>query len=158
MYVFISMWYIAGCGSVFSRSARPFFKSVIIFFSAAVPFVWKAPDLAGWIGLVFIGLLGSFAHLLLILAYARAPASTLAPLSYLQLIWSTTLGLILFGNFPDGWTWLGVAIIVACGVYVGYRERKRRGEPALPKAKGYLSIYQRSVQPMSTGAVLVKQD
>jgi dihydroxy-acid dehydratase len=34
----------------------------------------------------------------------------------------------------------------------------RRGEPALPKSKGYLSIYQRSVQPMSTGAVLVKQD
>jgi dihydroxy-acid dehydratase len=36
--------------------------------------------------------------------------------------------------------------------------RSRRGEPALPKSKGYLSIYQRSVQPMSTGAVLVKQD
>jgi dihydroxy-acid dehydratase len=36
--------------------------------------------------------------------------------------------------------------------------RLRRGEPALPKSKGYLSIYQRSVQPMSTGAVLVKQD
>ena len=36
--------------------------------------------------------------------------------------------------------------------------RVRRGEPALPKSKGYLSIYQRSVQPMSTGAVLIKQD
>jgi dihydroxy-acid dehydratase len=36
--------------------------------------------------------------------------------------------------------------------------RVRRGDPALPKSKGYLSIYQRSVQPMSTGAVLVKQD
>jgi dihydroxy-acid dehydratase len=35
--------------------------------------------------------------------------------------------------------------------------RLRRGEPALPKSKGYLSIYQRSVQPMSTGAVLVEQ-
>ena len=35
--------------------------------------------------------------------------------------------------------------------------RARRGEPALPKSKGYLSIYQRSVQPMSTGAVLIEQ-
>jgi dihydroxy-acid dehydratase len=35
--------------------------------------------------------------------------------------------------------------------------RQRRGEPALPKSKGYLSIYQRSVQPMSTGAVLIEQ-
>jgi dihydroxy-acid dehydratase len=36
--------------------------------------------------------------------------------------------------------------------------RARRGEPGLPKSRGYLSIYQRSVQPMSTGAVLVEPD
>jgi dihydroxy-acid dehydratase len=36
--------------------------------------------------------------------------------------------------------------------------RSRRGEPVLPKSKGYLSVYQRTVQPMSTGAVLIKQD
>ncbi len=35
--------------------------------------------------------------------------------------------------------------------------RLRRGEPALPKSKGYLSVYQRTVQPMSTGAVLIEQ-
>ena len=35
--------------------------------------------------------------------------------------------------------------------------RQRRGPPTLPEARGYLSIYQRSVQPMSTGAVLVKK-
>jgi dihydroxy-acid dehydratase len=34
--------------------------------------------------------------------------------------------------------------------------RARRGDPGLPKSKGYLSIYQRTVQPMSSGAVLVK--
>jgi dihydroxy-acid dehydratase len=36
--------------------------------------------------------------------------------------------------------------------------RLRRGEPRLPKSTGYLSIYRRSVQPMSTGAVLVEVD
>ena len=36
--------------------------------------------------------------------------------------------------------------------------RARRGEPKLPRSTGYLSIYQRSVQPMSTGAVLIKRD
>ncbi len=35
--------------------------------------------------------------------------------------------------------------------------RARLGEPVLPQSSGYLSIYQRSVQPMSTGAVLVKR-
>jgi dihydroxy-acid dehydratase len=33
--------------------------------------------------------------------------------------------------------------------------RERAGEPKLPKSTGYLSLYQRSVQPMSTGAVLI---
>jgi dihydroxy-acid dehydratase len=33
--------------------------------------------------------------------------------------------------------------------------RSRRGEPSLPKSTGYLSIYRRLVQPMSTGAVLI---
>jgi dihydroxy-acid dehydratase len=36
--------------------------------------------------------------------------------------------------------------------------RSLRGEPVLPKSKGYLSVYQRTVQPMSTGAVLIKQE
>ena len=36
--------------------------------------------------------------------------------------------------------------------------RARRGEPKLPRSSGYLSIYQRTVQPMSTGAVLVKRE
>jgi dihydroxy-acid dehydratase len=36
--------------------------------------------------------------------------------------------------------------------------RAKLGEPILPKSRGYLSVYQRSVQPMSTGAVLVKPD
>jgi len=44
---------------------------------------------------------------------------------------------------------------VAADVLV--ERRQRRGLPSLPKSTGYLSIYQRSVQPMSTGAVLVKR-
>jgi dihydroxy-acid dehydratase len=36
--------------------------------------------------------------------------------------------------------------------------RRKRGEPKLPKSRGYLSIYQRSVQPMAKGAVLIKTD
>jgi dihydroxy-acid dehydratase len=35
--------------------------------------------------------------------------------------------------------------------------RARLGEPVLPKSRGYLSIYQRTVQPMSKGAVLIEK-
>jgi drug/metabolite transporter (DMT)-like permease len=100
----------------------------LVLLSVAVPFVWQPPDLAGWLGLAFLGLIGSFGHLLLILAYARAPASTLAPLSYLQLLWSTVLGLFLFGNFPDIWTIAGGGVVAASGLYVIHRERVRRQE------------------------------
>ena len=96
--------------------------------SVTVPFHWHNPDLLGWLALAFLGIIGSLGHLLLILAYARAPASTLAPFSYVQLIWSTAIGLAWFGNFPDGWTLLGGAIIAASGLYVIHRERLRRSE------------------------------
>jgi drug/metabolite transporter (DMT)-like permease len=100
----------------------------LILLSLWAPFDWRSPDLAGWLTLAFLGAIGSLSHLLLILAYARAPASTLAPLSYVQLIWSTGIGLVWFGNFPDAWTLAGGAIIAASGLYVIHRERLRRGE------------------------------
>ena len=55
-------------------------------------------------------------------------ASTLAPLSYIQLLWSTGLGLVLFANFPDAWTLAGGTVIAASGLYVIHRERVRRAE------------------------------
>jgi drug/metabolite transporter (DMT)-like permease len=96
--------------------------------SLAAPFDWRSPDAVGWAVLAFLGIIGGLGHLLLILAYARAPASTLAPLSYVQLIWSTGIGLVWFGNFPDRWTLTGGAIVAASGLYVIHRERLRRSE------------------------------
>lgn len=65
---------------------------------------------------------------LTVLAFQRAPASLLAPFTYVQLIWATTLGYLIFGNLPDGWTWVGAAVIVASGLYTAHRERVRLRE------------------------------
>ncbi len=96
----------------------------------AAPFVWKSPDLIGWILHMLIGLAGGVGHYLLASAYNQAPASTLAPFTYLQLVWITIAGLVVFGDFPDGWTILGAGIVVASGIYVFYREARRRRETA----------------------------
>ena len=40
-------------------------------------------------------------HGLLVLAFARAPASLLAPMSYTQLIWATVAGVLVFADWPD---------------------------------------------------------
>ena len=55
-----------------------------------------------------------------------APASALAPYPYLQMVWTTTLGYLVFAEVPDRWTILGAAIIVASGLYIVNRERQLR--------------------------------
>lgn len=93
--------------------------------SLAAPFDWRPPDGAGWAMLAAVGLLGGAGHMLMILAFARAPASLLAPFSYTQLVWATLFGLVLFGDLPDRWTIIGAAVIVGSGLYVLYRERRQ---------------------------------
>jgi drug/metabolite transporter (DMT)-like permease len=83
------------------------------------------PD-AGQVGLgLLIGLVSSVAQWLVVLAYRAAPATVLAPFSYSQLLTSGLLGLVVFGNAPDGWTLLGAAVIAASGLYTAHRERVR---------------------------------
>lgn len=62
---------------------------------------------------------------LIALAYRRAPASVLAPFSYVQLVSAAALGFLVFGSVPDGWTATGAAVIIASGLYTAHRERVR---------------------------------
>ena len=55
-----------------------------------------------------------------------APAAVIAPLSYVELVGTATLGYLIFANFPDVWTWVGAAIIIASGLYIALRERRLR--------------------------------
>jgi drug/metabolite transporter (DMT)-like permease len=76
-----------------------------------------------------LGLLGGFGHYLVIRAFQSGPAAVIAPLGYVELIGTTILGYAIFGNFPDLWTWIGAAIIIASGLYIAFRERLRRRAP-----------------------------
>lgn len=67
------------------------------------------------VALAAIALLGTAGHLLLILALGRAPASTLMPFQYVQLAVAALAGFLVFGLVPDGWGWLGMAVIGVCG-------------------------------------------
>ena len=61
--------------------------------------------------LLAVAILGTAGHLLLILALGKAPASTLMPFQYVQLAAAALAGYLVFGLAPDGWSWLGMAII-----------------------------------------------
>ena len=102
-----------------------------------IPFNWITPDTLLEIGLFFImGLLGGLGHYLLTVAYKLGPAATIAPFNYTHLIWATLLGYVIFGDFPDVWTFVGATVIISAGLYVLHRERvrSRTAEPATGSA------------------------
>jgi drug/metabolite transporter (DMT)-like permease len=93
------------------------------FSSMVVPFFWQpiamneVPVIAA---LVAFGILG---HLLMIQAFATAPASDIAPYGYAGLLFAIIFGFILFNETPDLLTLMGAIVIVGAGLYVWYRER-----------------------------------
>jgi len=101
-----------------------------------IPFVWTTPNSAFVVALmVLIGALGSGGHYLLICGHRLAPASTLAPFIYTQMVWTTTLGFLVFGDVPHRWTIIGGSIVVSSGLYLLNRERKvGKAEPSAPVA------------------------
>ena len=94
--------------------------------SVIVPFGWQTPTIVQWLVLIAVGFLGGVGHYAIIKAYERSEAALVAPFAYTEIIWATTLGLFVFGDFPDLLTFVGTAIIVASGVYVLHRERTAR--------------------------------
>ena len=77
-----------------------------------------------------VGLSGALAQYAITEAFRRGEASLIAPLEYTALVWGVLLDLTLWGVLPDGVTWIGAGIIVASGLYVAHRERRRAALPA----------------------------
>ena len=76
--------------------------------------------------LLILGALSGYAHMLIVRAFRMAPLSLLAPFQYFEIISATVLGYAIFGDFPTPSKWLGIAIIVASGLFIIWREHKNR--------------------------------
>jgi len=100
-----------------------------IFMSVIVVFVWQPPTPAEWGLFILLSAIANGGHYLIIRAYDHAEASLLAPLAYTEMIMATVLGWYIFGDFPDIWTFVGVTILIACAIYISWRERVRHVEP-----------------------------
>ena len=96
--------------------------------SVLVPFVWVVPSWQAIMFGVLIGVASTAGQWIVVLAFRYADASLLAPFSYTQLVWVSTLGFLIFGEVPDVWTVVGAAFIVASGLYTAHRERVRRSQ------------------------------
>ena len=79
----------------------------------------------GMILLLILGSLSGYVHLLVVRAFRMASVSLLAPFQYFEIISATVLGYLLFSDFPTPSKWLGIAIIVASGLFIIWREQQR---------------------------------
>jgi drug/metabolite transporter (DMT)-like permease len=71
--------------------------------------------------MLLLGLLMTSGHFLFTAAYREAPASTVAPIGYMQLFWSGGLGWLVFGHVPDAISLIGMGLVVVAGVSIALR-------------------------------------
>jgi drug/metabolite transporter (DMT)-like permease len=93
--------------------------------SLALPWMWygPTPDTPQTLMICSLALYGGTGHFLLTHAFRHAPASTLAPFLYGQLIWAALLGWLFYEQWPDTLSVAGMAVIVASGIAVAVVER-----------------------------------
>jgi drug/metabolite transporter (DMT)-like permease len=94
--------------------------------SLTLPAYWdgQMPTLTQSLLITSLGLYGGVGHALLIRAFREAPASTLSPLLYIQLIWATLLGWWVFNQLPDLLAITGMLIIGASGLSLAIRRQR----------------------------------
>lgn len=80
------------------------------------PFVW--PTLQDFTVLLVMGGFAAFAMVCFINAYKSAASSFVAPFEYSAMFWAASYGYFVFNELPDVWHWVGMAIVIAAGLYM----------------------------------------
>jgi drug/metabolite transporter (DMT)-like permease len=88
----------------------------VIVMSCALPFFWQALPLKIWGLIVIVGFAASTGHLFFNMALKRVNASVATPYLYTQMGFAALGGWLVFGRVPDAWSWLGMALVAACGI------------------------------------------
>jgi drug/metabolite transporter (DMT)-like permease len=83
--------------------------------------VW--PTGIAWLWLLGVGFFATLSHMMMTYALSLAPSATLAPLQYFELPVATFFGYLVFNDFPNALSLLGITIIISAGLYMIHRER-----------------------------------
>lgn len=84
---------------------------------AAAP-VWVMPTPLEWLALAGVGVLSGLAQMLMTEGYRSGQSSVVAPFEYGAIIYSTAMGAVIWGEFPDAATWAGVLLVIGAGLYL----------------------------------------
>ena len=105
--VTIVAWYSLGTASLAALAALPH---------------WVMPTLPQLALLLAAGLISGFAQLLMTEGYRRGETTLVAPFEYGAIVYATALDIAIWGTWPDGWSLLGVAVLIGAGMYIWHRE------------------------------------
>jgi drug/metabolite transporter (DMT)-like permease len=103
---------------------------------ATIPFGWAWPDPQTTALMVLSGLLGGVAQIAMTESYRRTAASTLAPFEYSSMLYGLALGLLFFGETPNGQVLVGAAIVIGAGLFIIARERRLNIDRAAGRRAG----------------------
>ena len=91
-------------------------------------FYWENINLSQLIIFILMGASGLLSHWCLAQAFKMSDTTFVMPLQFTKLIWASLIGLFIFSEQPDIWTWVGGVIIFISVVYITYREAfKKKG-------------------------------
>jgi len=85
---------------------------------------WQAPTLLQWLAFAVCGVLGSAAHYCLTRSFSVADISATQSVKFLDLVWATALGWLVFSDTPSQWTILGGVVICASTLWIARREAR----------------------------------
>jgi drug/metabolite transporter (DMT)-like permease len=105
-----------------------------IVFGLFMPWSWggEAPSALQMLLFLGTGAMGGLGHFLFTAAHRDAPASLLAPMMYVQLLWAGLLGWIVFDHVPGSTSIIGMCTVAAAGAIVAVKSHLNRRIPAEP--------------------------
>jgi drug/metabolite transporter (DMT)-like permease len=135
----------AGCYAIYQVQTRQmsvtentvtmlFYTALVgtVSMSLAAPLYWDGPMPNPWqaLGIASLGIYGGTGHLLMTRAFRHAPASTLSPFLYTQLIWAIVFGWMVYDHLPDLLSIAGMAVIAASSLSIALAERVKQANVA----------------------------
>ncbi len=99
-----------------------------------LPFGWVTPSKVDLLLLIFTGVIGSIANILLTVSLRIAEASLVTPTKYLNLVFAILLGYFIWGEIPKILTLLGAGLIIISSTIIFLRETKLKKNSILPRA------------------------
>ncbi len=92
------------------------------------------PEGIAWLWLFGAGFFATVSHMMMTYALSLAPSATLAPLQYFELPVATLFGYLVFNDFPNALSLMGIVIIIGAGLYMIHRERVTAGHVMTERA------------------------